>query len=404
MRMPPADLLIRTESRLTDLLICFSHLRWNFVYQRPQHLLSRAASNYLVWFFEEPMFEEMEELGRLRLEPQQSGVVVIVPVLKAGSTPAEQIATQRKLLNELLAKRREARVIAWYYTPMALKFTDHLTFAACVYDCMDELAAFDFAPTELSALEHELMRRADVMFTGGHTLYQAKKDLHRNCHVFPSAVDVAHFARARSPAMNDPPDQAEIPHPRVGFFGVIDERMNTQLVGELAAARPDLQFVIIGPVVKIDPATLPRAANLHWLGAKDYSVLPEYLSGWDAAFMPFAINQATRFISPTKTPEFLSAGVPVCSTPIRDVVTPYGRDRLVEIANDAQGFSDRLDSLLVNADEVWLERVDRFLGQISWDETWARMAALIELAAADNGEPVEVETHRIPQHAGRLHV
>ena len=404
MRMPSTDLLIESETRPTDLLICFSHLRWNFVYQRPQHLLSRAASNYLVWFFEEPVFEDMDALGRLRLSPQPSGVVVIVPVLKTGSTPEQQIATQRKLLDELLADRSDSRVIAWYYTPMALKFSAHVTFAACVYDCMDELSAFDFAPAELTELERTLMRRADVMFTGGHTLYQAKKNLHSNCHAFPSAVDVAHFARARNPAMVDPADQANIPHPRVGFFGVIDERMNTHLVGELAAARPDLQFVIIGPVVKIDPATLPQAPNLHWLGAKDYSALPDYLSGWDAAFMPFAINQATRFISPTKTPEFLSAGVPVCSTPIRDVVNPYGRDKLVEIATDTATFSDRLDHVLAHADDAWLERVDRFLEQISWDETWTRMRTLIDRAAAENADALDLEPRVLAKHTGSLHV
>jgi hypothetical protein len=332
-------------------------------------------------------------------------VVVIVPVLKQGSSIDEQTATLRHLLDRQLATRADSRLIAWYYTPMALKFTDHLEFSACVYDCMDELSAFKFAPPELTSLEQQLVQRADVMFTGGHSLYEAKRHRHRNCHAFPSAVDIAHFARARNPRSVDPNDQAAIPHPRVGFFGVIDERMDVELIAQLASLRPDQQFVLIGPVVKIDPAALPRAANLHWLGPKDYASLPGYLSGWDAAFMPFAMNEATRFISPTKTPEFLSAGVRVCSTPIRDVVTPYGIEGLVEIASSAEQFADKLDLLLARTDDAWLARVDRFLEKISWDETWDRMRTLVECAAAaGDADAGALETRHVTTRRGTLHV
>ncbi len=383
MRMQPVDLpLVRGGPPRADLLICFSHLRWHFVYQRPQHLLSRAAAAWQVWFFEEPVFEDMDMPGRLRIEPQPCGVVVIVPVLKHGSTIAEQTATQRDLLDCLLSSHHHSRLMGWYYTPMALKFSDHLEFSVCVYDCMDELSAFNFAPPELTMLEQTLMQRAQLMFTGGHSLYEAKRHHHQNCHAFPSAVDCAHFGCARNHSA-EPADQASIPHPRVGFFGVIDERMDMTIVSELARLRPDLHFVLIGPVVKIDPASLPRAANLHWLGPKDYSVLPQYLCGWNAAFMPFAMNEATRFISPTKTPEFLAAGVPVCSAPVHDVINPYGTKGLVQIAATAGEFSDKLDLVLAGADDVWLERVDRFLAHVSWDETWERMRTLIESAAGE---------------------
>jgi hypothetical protein len=369
--------LLATDVSEKHLLLCFSHLRWNFVYQRPQHLLSRAVADQAVWFIEEPVFEEGDDLPLMRSIPQACGVIVMVPVLRRDASADEHVRQQRSLLDALLHRHRPDRIVTWYYTPMALKFSSHLEPDVCVYDCMDELSAFKYAPPELTVLEQRLFDRADVVFTGGQSLYEAKKRRHHNCHAAPSSVDIAHFARARSPAAIEPEDQRDISYPCIGYFGVIDERMDLDLVTKLAAMRPEWQFVFLGPVVKIDPASLPRAANIHWLGPKEYSTLPEYLSGWHCAFMPFAINEATRFISPTKTPEFLAAGVPVCSTPIRDVVTPYGVQGLVEIASDADEFSQKLDLLLKRRRSEWLARVDRFLDGISWDETWARMQGLI---------------------------
>ena len=358
-------------------ILCLSHLRWGFVYQRPQHLMSRAAAEQTVLFFEEPVFSRSGALPRLEVTRQACGVIVAVPVLQEGLPPEARNAAQRQLLDELLAQHPSRNLTLWYYTAMALRFTDHLRPALCIYDCMDELSAFHFAPTGLVELERRLFERADLVFTGGRSLYRAKRGRHRNCHLFPSSVDSAHFARARR-VTRDPLDQRDIPHPRVGFAGVIDERMDLALLADLAALRPDLHLICVGPVVKIDPALLPRPPNIHWLGQKDYAALPEYLSGWDAAFMPFALNEATRFISPTKTPEFLAAGLPVCSTPIADVVTPYGLLGLVEIAIDAEQFAAKLDFLNARTDaSEWLKRVDEHLRGMSWDDTWSRMWALM---------------------------
>ncbi len=363
-----------------EVLLCLSHLRWNFVYQRPQHLMSRAAAGREVLFFEEPVFIEADAQPKLDIIRQSCGVIVAVPLLPRDMSPDAQVCAQRRLLDELLSEYPGSSQIIWYYTPMALRFSDHLRPAACIYDCMDELSAFKFAPPPVVELERRLFERAHVVFTGGRSLYRAKRSQHRNCHLFPSSVDFAHFARARRPE-RELPDQAGIRRPRVGFAGVIDERMDLELLAELAALRPDLQFVCIGPVVKIDPALLPRRPNIHWLGARDYTDLPDYMSGWDAAFMPFALNESTRFISPTKTPEFLAAGLPVCSTPIADVVTPYGTLGLVEIAADAPEFAAKLDVLNARTDDSeWLERVDEHLRGMSWDDTWARMWALVEEA------------------------
>ncbi len=182
----------------------------------------------------------------------------------------------------------------------------------------------------------------------------------------------------------DPPDQAAIPHPRLGFYGVIDERMDLGLLDGIAKARPDWHLVLIGPVVKIDPATLPNHSNIHYLGGKSYQELPNYLAGWDVALLPFARNESTRFISPTKTPEYLAAGKPVVSTSIKDVVRPYGEENLVYIADTVSesvaAIAAALDETRTNSD--WLSHVDAFLSTTSWDLTWQTMDELIETEIA----------------------
>ncbi|MFT8246705.1 glycosyltransferase [Roseomonas sp. BN140053] len=366
------------------LLLCFSHLRWSFVTQRPQHLLTRAARSHRVLYWEESLFAEGPP--RLDRQEQASGVTVLVPTLPHGLDEAGVEAAQHRLLEDYLGVARPD--VAWFYTPMAMGFAGWVEAAVTVYDCMDELSAFHGASPRLLELERQLFARADLVFTGGRSLYEAKRDRHRSVHCFPSSIDAAHFAAART-GVAEPADQAPIARPRIGFFGVVDERMDVALLGEVAQLRPDWQFVMLGPVVKIDPATLPRTENLHWLGSKQYAELPQYLAGWQAGFMPFALNEATRFISPTKTPEYLAAGVPVVSTPIADVVRPWGEDGLVAIAGDAAAVVAALDSTMAERSTAgdaagrtaWLGRVDAALARISWDRTWDGMLALIRGAA-----------------------
>jgi UDP-galactopyranose mutase len=242
---------------------------------------------------------------------------------------------------------------------------------------MDELSAFKGASPILKDREAELFGRADLVFTGGQSLYEAKRHQHPNVYAFPSSIDSTHFAQARSITV-EPPDQADIPRPRLGFFGVIDERMDIELLRAVAEARPDWQLVVIGPVVKIDPKELPACSNLPYLGGKSYAELPAYLAGWDVALMPFARNESTRFISPTKTPEYLAAGCPVVSTSIRDVVRPYGQMRLVHIADTPEEFVAAAESAMTSDAPSRLREVDAFLSQTSWDRTWKRMTELIE--------------------------
>jgi UDP-galactopyranose mutase len=284
----------------------------------------------------------------------------------------------RRLLREFITAYAIDHPVVWYYTPMALEFARELPASAIVFDCMDELSAFHGAPRELLALEAELIGRADLVFTGGQSLFEAKRARHHRVFAFPSSVDVKHFARARELPQADPADQASIPHPRIGFFGVIDERMDLALLDGVAKLRPEWQLVILGPCVKIDPASLPRLSNIHYLGMKRYEELPQYLSGWDVAMLPFAKNDSTRFISPTKTPEYLAAGCPVVSTSVRDVVRPYGEQNLIEIADSPEPFVAAIERLLSPQSAEWRERVDAFLSRMSWDRTWSEMSSLID--------------------------
>ncbi|HXG66294.1 MAG TPA: glycosyltransferase family 1 protein [Blastocatellia bacterium] len=381
-------------------LVCFSHLRWDFVYQRPQHLLSRCAQDRRVFFVEEPIFEDT--LPRLDISQRDCGVWVAVPRLPHGMSEGEAAAAQQSLLiDDLFLGFGVNEYILWYYTPMALAFTQHLEPLAVVYDCMDELSAFKYAPPSLREREQELFKRADLVFTGGHSLYEAKRHLHPNIYPFPSSIDGAHFRQARQ-IKKDPPDQAAIPRPRLGYCGVIDERMDLELIDGIAKARPDWHLVMVGPVVKIDPADLPKRENIHYLGGKQYKELPAYLAGWDIAMLPFARNESTQFISPTKTPEYLAAGVPVVSTSIRDVVRPYGQQGLVKIADTVEGFIAAAESLISKSFEKssWLRRVDEVLAYNSWDRTWARMMQMLNLIISSRYPALLTPTLR-PPTAGR---
>ncbi|MDQ2840273.1 MAG: glycosyltransferase family 1 protein [Acidobacteriota bacterium] len=338
--------------------------------------MSRFARTGRVFFFEEPVFETCSPYLRSSVCPK-TGVHVLTPVLPDGLSPAEVTRYQQSFITSAIAENQVRNYVAWYYTPMAKEFTEKLRPAATVYDCMDELSCFAGAPPAMRGNELTLFDEADLVFTGGRTLYESKKKQHGSVHLFPSSVDVPHFARARM-LVEEPPDQAALPHPKLGYAGVIDERIDLELIRRVAELRPGRQLVFLGPVVKIDPACLPRAANIHYLGMKQYADLPAYFSGWRVGLLPFALNEATRFISPTKTPEYLAAGLQVISTSIRDVVSPYGDQCLARIVNNAQEFVEAGDAMLANApDRDFRARVDNFLSQSSWESTWSEMNHLI---------------------------
>ena len=376
-------------------LLCFSHLRWQFVFQRPQHLMSRFARQRRTIFWEEP------EAALAGSEPAlgvrtcaETGVVVVTPSLPEDMTEEQREPALKDLLDGFLAAEK-GPFIRWYYTPMMLPFSRQVESVCTIYDCMDELANFRFAPPRLLPLEQELLDSADLVFTGGFSLYEAKKSRHPAVHPFPSSVDRAHFAQARG-ELEEPVDQKLSSRPRFGFYGVVDERMDLELIARVADAHPDWSLIIVGPVVKIDTAELPVRANIHYLGGKKYEELPAYLGGWDVALMPFAINDSTKFISPTKTPEYLAGGRPVVSTPITDVIRHYGDLDGVFIAGSPEEFVAACEQALARSREgEWLSQVDLKLANLSWDITFARMSGLIaETIEAESLQPVTATATR----------
>ncbi|HEU5285353.1 MAG TPA: glycosyltransferase, partial [Sphingomicrobium sp.] len=332
----------------------------------------------VVW--EEPIDIGPKETPFLQVREAEgfANVRVAVPHLPEGASEERREESLRRLLDAQVASLN-GPLVAWYYTPMMLDFSRHLDASAVVYDCMDELSKFRFAPEKLLDLEQELIDKADLVFTGGSSLYEAKKHRHDSVHLFPSSVDRAHFAKARG-GLFDPADQEELPRPRLGFYGVIDERFDIELLDTVAGMRPDWSLVMVGPVAKIAPEDLPRRPNIHYLGPKTYAELPAYLAGWDVALMPFAMNESTQFISPTKTPEYLAGGKPVVSTPVRDVVRHYGLLEGVRIAGDAESFVAACEQALELArcpTGKWLAEADLMLSATSWQTTQARMAGLL---------------------------
>lgn len=332
--------------------------------------MSRFARQNRVFLIEEPIWGA--EHNHLQLD-RRGNLTIAVPHLQHGLSEEDSVSQQVNLLKDLFTNEKITSYFFWYYTPMALAIGNHFSPKIVIYDCMDELSLFKNAPAELKEREKELFNTADLVYTGGHNLYNAKKDCHHNIFPFPSSIDKEHFAQART-ITDDPEDQANIPHPRFGFYGVIDERFDIELVREVAEKKPDWHFVIIGPVVKIDPEILPSLENIHYVGGKSYDELPKYLAGWDVAIIPFLRNDSTKYISPTKTPEYLAGGKPVISTSIVDVVTPYGVNDLVHIADTADEFIAAAEIELNRHDrDKWLEKIDKFLSQNSWDKTWDRM-------------------------------
>lgn len=370
-------------------LVVFSHLRWNFVYQRPQHLLSRLAKRWRVIFIEEPV----PGAGSDRLEriDASEGVEVWRPHV-TGDAPGfhdDHLAVLQDLVADEMRSQSIDDYWVWFYTPMALPFASGLNPSGVIYDCMDELSAFKHAPRQLLQRENALFKIADLVFTGGRSIYNAKKNRHPDVHCFPSSVDAEHFRRAKG----DHPLQADIGRPRLGYCGVIDERINLDLIDAIAGARPDWEIVMVGPTAKIDPASLPRHDNIHWLGQQSYDDLPAFISGWDVCLLPFALNDATKFISPTKTLEYMACGKPSVSTSIRDVVEPYGQ--IVRIADTPEGFIADCEMIMARTPQEQAEHTKALadvVARTSWDKTAHAMAELISQAddrIDDQGDFVE---------------
>lgn len=367
-------------------LIVFSHLRWDFVFQRPQHLLTRLAREYQIIFVEEPVYQPGE--AAFHFSYPAANVTVARPhtSIQQPGFHDDQLVQLTPLMEQLC--HEDEQPLVWFYTPMALPLLANFNASAVIYDCMDELAAFANAPRQLLQRESALLRRASLVFTGGPSLYAAKKDRHPSVYCFPSSVDVVHFEQALD-RTNEHPLQEHIPHPRLGYYGVIDERMDTALLAQLADAHPEWQIVCVGPVVKIDPASLPVRNNIHYLGQQPYQALPQFLAGWDVCLMPFMLNESTQFISPTKVLEYMAAALPVVSTPIKDVAEPYGD--VVFIAKDAGSFIAHCERALALTDAQtarMVQRMKQIVSLTSWDSTAQQMKMLMS-GAAEKATPLQ---------------
>jgi UDP-galactopyranose mutase len=394
-------------AQIFDFLV-FSHLRWDFVFQRPQHLLSRFARTHRVIFIEEPICDEGAPYWEFH-NPCTNVVVcrLHTPIKSPGFSP-EQLVAIDAMMDDLALRLNLESYVAWFYTPMALPLAHRLSPKAVIYDCMDELSAFLGAPPELLERERELLKLADVVFTGGPSLYRAKQHRHPNVHCFPSSVDAAHYAKARPGMNHEAEDQRDLPKPRLGYFGVIDERVDYELIRYIATAHPEWQIAMVGPVVKVDPAVLPKLPNIRYFGQRDYADLPSYISGWDVCMLPFARNRSTQFISPTKTLEYMAADRMIVSTGIRDVAEPYGH--VVFLGDRPPDFLAACERALNLKDVERIQRVLAMrdvLGRTSWDTTARRMLALIESAirkteALEDGVFNPAPAHADPEPAPRV--
>jgi glycosyltransferase involved in cell wall biosynthesis len=368
-------------------VIVHSHLRWDFVWQRPQQLLSRLSRTNRVLFVEEPIYVDDLAAARLDLSVPQPHVHRAVPVLPASLRGRydDSIVVIRELLHRqaddgLLGKLFR-RPVQWFYTPMpAPAMIGAFGERAVVYDCMDELSKFRFAPTELTDREAFLMSKADVVFTGGYRLWESKAQHHGNVHFFGCGVDVAHFGSSMCDTVEVPAEIARLGGKVIGYYGVIDERIDYDLLRTLARSLPDTALVMVGPVVKVDPRELPQAPNIHWLGQREYAALPAHVKGFDVCLMPFALNEATEYINPTKTLEYMAAGKPIVSTAIYDVVHHFRP--VVAVAHSHDEFVACVRSAVAAPDETLIERGLELARGSSWECIVADMKKIVRAAIA----------------------
>lgn len=374
-------------------LIVFSHLRWGFAYQRPQHLMTALAERVQVLFVEEPVHTPgMPRLECRTLSPTLQVLVPHTPLHGLGFHD-DQMPLLRRLLDAHLRLLDLSDIGVWFCTPMALPLAAQWQPRVLVYDCMDELAGLQSAPLLLRQREAALLKAADIVLTSGPSLYEAKRALHPNVHYLPSTVDAEHFAPEALPAADaDAAAVARlmqpIAQPRLGYFGLIDERIDFELIDALAAARPEWQLVMVGPVVRVDRRSVPRRPNIRWLGQQPYQRLPHLLASWDVALMPFALNDATRFVHPSKALEYLAGEKPVVATPLPDVVSLYGD--LVRIARDPREFADACAAAL--AETAWqrserLVRAAATVYRTSWKEHARQVMGLLGDHLARNSGP-----------------
>ena len=355
-------------------LVVFSHLRWKFVYQRPQHLVTRLARYHKVLYVEEPLSVLNGNYGTSNVFEPIENVIVIQPHINS----IKDTSTLTGIVSSMASRYLDRPYVIWTYSPAFIDIISSLHSQAIIYDCMDELSAFKGADLSLKIQERQLFQIADMVFTGGKSLYEAKKPHHPETHLFPSSVDHHHFVSALKAETLIPPDIKRLAKPVIGYYGVIDERLDYDLIYEVSRLLPDYSFVFVGPIAKIDQTELPQAKNIHYLGEKHYSQLPGYLKAFDIAMMPFNQGESTRYISPTKTLEFMAARKTIVSTPIPDIQAQY--HDVIALGTGAVEFADQINNLLNESTKnraLRLRNEQQFIRATSWDKTAEKMTSLI---------------------------
>jgi glycosyltransferase involved in cell wall biosynthesis len=362
-------------------------LCWDWVWQRPQQFISRLSAKHKILFVETigPDPELAAPLARFRREPRFPNITLLRLQFPSWrwDDGAYIDSERQRLVKEFIASGPVAgqfeKPIQWFYDPMAVKaFAGHMNEVLTIYDCMDELSKFRCAPPEIAKREAELLSRADVVFTGGRKLFESKSRYHDNCHFYGCGVDCEHFGQARKMSTVVPPELKELKKPVLGYFGVVDERMDYDLIGRLADANPDGSVVMIGPVLKVDESELPRRANLHWLGQRSYADLPAFCKGFDVCLMPFALNESTEFINPTKALEYMATGRPVISTAVADVVRNFGS--VVKIASNADEFISLCRQAAEQPDSEAIEAGIKLASENSWESIVAELEGHLQAA------------------------
>jgi glycosyltransferase involved in cell wall biosynthesis len=373
-------------------IIVHCHLCWDWVWQRPQQFLSRLSAKHKILFVEtvRPDDSLITPLAQMRTAENCPNITILRIQFPGWRWNDGKFVDKerRRIVQEAIQgplKGQFDNPVQWFYDPMAVTaFAGQMGEIATVYDCMDELSKFRGAPPEILTRESELLTRADVVFTGGRKLWESKRQQNQNCHFYGCGVDIEHFGKARLEQTEIPEDLRSVRKPVLGFFGVVDERMDYELIAKLADANPEWSVVIIGPRTKVEESALPKRSNIHWLGGRDYSQLPNYCKGFDVCLMPFALNESTEYINPTKSLEYVATGRPIVSSAVADVVRNFGS--VVQIANSHQEFIELCQQTLAKADDERVKRGLQMVGENSWESIVAKLEGhIVDALTANHG-------------------
>jgi len=378
------------ENRKT--IICFSHLTWDRnLFQRPQQLMLRFSKRFNVLYVSgyscRQFFIDLFRRKKTHSYHVTDNLAVYSPFALPPIKKYSSITIRlNKILLSFLVKRRLKKLkfkdpILWIYHPRYIDAIGKFKEELIIYDCMDDFTSLlsDYEDRERNIKdERALLKKADMVFAGGYSIAELKRDSREHIHVFPSAVEIYHFKKARSDNLEMPDDITDIPHPILGYWGAIDERVDHELLKRLAMKHPEWSIVLLGPIVRHkagDLSYLKEIKNIFWLGPKDYSLLPNYAKAFDVCLIPFVLSREGKFLSPTKTLEYLATGKPVVSTPITDVVRFY--DGVVGIADGPDEFGMAVRRCMEEDNASMKQKRICFTENKSWEDTAEKMEKLI---------------------------